>query len=1474
MTKRRLFIGGLLILAGIGVAFGGVQTQGVYDCGGRITCVYDCVPGPGTCDYEVPCSGNSETCGSDIGYCNTDCNQGDDATGGTCDATCPPWDGEGPSPTSGGGGGGPNPQRVNVKVMVDQNRNGLFDDGNSNYVQGSGGLATGACGSYATISGPNILLHDYGNPGDVSHEVHDRCYDGVLPGVRWGRSSQGPYIYELLNLPSGYSVVALGGVDANKCSFNAGTGRATCTANGDYFIDFLIRPPTPPGCTISAVPGTVSVGSPTTLTVAGNGEEEGTETIRAWVSRLSGGVIAQITPAATQYVSGGKYFYLIPAAGCNSTNYQYCSKTTQVTLGELGYYRFHCDAPTAPDICSGNPFCSVNGCASGCINCSGWLDCGPSDYATLSVVTPTPTPALLCPTPALQVPDQYCDAYNNRDIDFDWNNIAGTSRYQWQVDNESTFSSPILAGRNDIPISEHIWEDVSSYGPRYARVRAYESTSCSLGPWSAVRSFTVSACPTPTPGPCPAPLMDWPSVVCVDGKERITWDWNDVPNASEYRFRLDDSNPQVAPYLGSSLTTESARTPADQTTGVVHCGQSQVNALASVSPSSCTVPGNWSNVTCESRTCPSPTPTIPPNCIFNLVPATLTRVVGGTAGIQGVPQPTGGTVSSVNFFSSNISVAQVNPGSDISSPYNSTVSCVAGGNATITGRCMMSGVTRGSDTTAVSCVTPTPTPVGPTNTPTRTPTPGPTNTPTRTPTPAPCNCTVNLVPAAPASIPVGGTTAFQANPSITGGACTVDEVLFSSAPAGIVSLSRAVDASSPYTSTATGQASGSTTVTSQVRLTDGVIHCSDSSVQVVANATPTPTPTCAPINPPASVNVNDTGGNIRVNWTDSSTNETGFNVYRREGANPYAVQPGMPLAANTTSWNDPGETCGVTYSYGVTALLSTAPPGCSNESSMTTGIGGCAVTAPWFQVGGGGNAIAAAGDVGTGLPPGAPPPYLVESGTGGIPGLAVGTGLYRITGSNVSSKGWAVDLTGAWSAMLARTENKYPAMRERLEARADSYSLSGTTYNQTQLNNAIDAAMTAGNKITVSGTGDGGTPAPTAITAVETVSGGWAPGDPGTGNSFTLGSWTPAAGDLVLLAVGQRDESRSVTASGNGITFTQIMDVNNDQGNNGLVLLRGMNTSPASGPITVTVTGNTLPVSAIATRFSGVDTSGTNGSGAVEAVGFDDGPSSAEGDNANMKANLTTQTSGAWAFAAGTHRTRNLTVPSGETGIAVNVSRGAGGDVTNTSTWYESTTSAGTVTVGADNDLSGVTDWVVAAASLKPAAAGGPTPTPAPGPTAEVGLVKRAGDVTLSGNIDVGSRKVIMLVDGNVTINGNVNLTDDQGFLAVIAGGNITVDAAVGEATYQSISPPGYANPHLEGIFYAQGTFDTGTVGGAGTDRQLRVDGTVIGMNGVSLRRNVSGVYPAEYFNFRPDLTVTLNQVGLRRKTTQEMVAP
>lgn len=220
-----------------------------------------------------------------------------------------------------------------------------------------------------------------------------------------------------------------------------------------------------------------------------------------------------------------------------------------------------------------------------------------------------------------------------------------------------------------------------------------------------------------------------------------------------------------------------------------------------------------------------------------------------------------------------------------------------------------------------------------------------------------------------------------------------------------------------------------------------------------------------------------------------------------------------------------------------------------------------------------------------------------------------------------------------------------------------------------------------------------------AIALGETVSGGQ--GDAG-GDSFTLTSWTPGSNELVLVTVALRDTAITPTCSGNGLNFVQVAIVDNTQGQNSIALFRAMDASPSTGQITVTVTGNTNPVSAMASRLSGVDTSGTDGSGAVEANATDVGP---DPDDDDMQIDITTLTNNAWAFGGGTHRSTTFSVPGDETSISVNQSYGTGGGVTTCSTWYDLRASAGATTLGAANDLDGATDWCCVAASIKPASA-------------------------------------------------------------------------------------------------------------------------------------------------------------------------
>jgi hypothetical protein len=102
------------------------------------------------------------------------------------------------------------------------------------------------------------------------------------------------------------------------------------------------------------------------------------------------------------------------------------------------------------------------------------------------------------------------------------------------------------------------------------------------------------------------------------------------------------------------------------------------------------------------------------------------------------------------------------------------------------------------------------------------------------------------------------------------------------------------------------------------------------------------------------------------------------------------------------------------------------------------------------------------------------------------------------------------------------------------------------------------------------------------------------------GTSFTTASVTPGANRLVTLLVYAAVASGTtgtISASGAGLTFTQ--EVQTTTALRTMFLLRAMSASPSSGALTITSSvtlGNCLWQ---VVHFDGVDTSGTNGSGAI-----------------------------------------------------------------------------------------------------------------------------------------------------------------------------------------------------------------------------------------------------------------------------------
>ncbi len=207
----------------------------------------------------------------------------------------------------------------------------------------------------------------------------------------------------------------------------------------------------------------------------------------------------------------------------------------------------------------------------------------------------------------------------------------------------------------------------------------------------------------------------------------------------------------------------------------------------------------------------------------------------------------------------------------------------------------------------------------------------------------------------------------------------------------------------------------------------------------------------------------------------------------------------------------------------------------------------------------------------------------------------------------------------------------------------------------------------------------------------------------GSGTSVvTLTSWTPLADELVLLFIALRDETLVLSSTGplgNNLTWVHVLSVVNDDDECGLRVYRAMGDNPVTGTITFAVEGNSFPIVGVAVRISGVDTSGANGSGAVEALEYDDGP---VGSNDDVKVDVETLSFGALVLAAATHRNTTFTTPAGETTVSINNSLGTGVERITLSVWTQATTNPAIVTVGADNDISAVTDWIIIGFSIKP----------------------------------------------------------------------------------------------------------------------------------------------------------------------------
>ncbi len=140
----------------------------------------------------------------------------------------------------------------------------------------------------------------------------------------------------------------------------------------------------------------------------------------------------------------------------------------------------------------------------------------------------------------------------------------------------------------------------------------------------------------------------------------------------------------------------------------------------------------------------------------------------------------------------------------------------------------------------------------------------------------------------------------------------------------------------------------------------------------------------------------------------------------------------------------------------------------------------------------------------------------------------------------------------------------------------------------------------------------------------------------------------------------------------------------------------------------------------------------------------------------------------------------------------------------------------------------------------------------------------RMGDLTITTNdIDIGNNKVVLFVNGNLTIEREI--TVGQGFFMAVVSGNIRVNPSVG-GTADGV-------PEMEGIYFTGGQFISGhePLG----DLQLHVRGVVVA-GSFSLGRNLpdNSQTPAELFEFGPDQMLQLPVTLSKKEVIWREVAP
>lgn len=158
--------------------------------------------------------------------------------------------------------------------------------------------------------------------------------------------------------------------------------------------------PRTPTCNVNIASSTVGVNQSFNISGSGTSSHNG-EQILFRIVKDNGQKISPVPAGATEEIIGGYYYYLIGSCTDNGSG---CSKSISISLASIGRYYTFCSEYTAPNVCSGNVFCSYETesppITTPQLSCTGSVSCSSSDNDSILVMTTSITPTKT-PVPSL-----------------------------------------------------------------------------------------------------------------------------------------------------------------------------------------------------------------------------------------------------------------------------------------------------------------------------------------------------------------------------------------------------------------------------------------------------------------------------------------------------------------------------------------------------------------------------------------------------------------------------------------------------------------------------------------------------------------------------------------------------------------------------------------------------------------------------------------------------------------------------------------------------------------------------------------------------------------------------------------------------------------------------------------------------------------------------------------------------------------